>query len=87
MLGEKTYLNTLGNILKQTEVGGEFSSLVAQTKKNLPAMLGHQVQSFGWEDSLEKEIKTHSGILAWKIPWIEKSSRLQSMASQRVGHD
>ena len=86
-VGGKNYLNTLGNILKQTEVGGEFSSLVAQTEKSLPEMLGDQVQSLGWEDSLEKEMKTHSGILAWKIPWTEKSSGLQSKASQRVGHN
>ena len=46
-----------------------------------------QVQSQGWEDSLEKEMATHSSILAWKIPWTEKPSRLQSMGPQRVGHD
>ena len=60
---------------------------MAQTEKSLPEMLGDQVQSLGWEDSLEKEMKTHSGILAWKIPWTEKSSGLQSKASQRVGHN
>ena len=46
-----------------------------------------QVQSLGWEDFLEKKIATHSGILAWKIPWSEEDGRLQSMGSQRVGHD
>ena len=45
------------------------------------------VQSLGWEDPLEKEMVTHSSILAWRIPWTEKPGRLQSMGSQRVGHD
>ena len=45
-----------------------------------------QVQSLGQEDLLEKEMATHSSILAWKIPWTEKPGRLQSMGSQRVGH-
>ena len=45
------------------------------------------VQSLGREDLLEKEMATHSGILAWKIPWMEEPGRLQSMGSQRVGHD
>ena len=46
-----------------------------------------QVQSLGWEDLLEKKMATHSSTLAWKIPWMEKHDRLQSMGSQRVGHD
>ena len=46
-----------------------------------------QVQSLGQEDILEKEMATHAGILAWKIPWMEEPGRLQSMESQRVGHD
>ena len=45
------------------------------------------VQSLGQEDPLEKEMATHSSILAWKIPWMEEHGRLQSMGSQRVGHD
>ena len=45
-----------------------------------------QVQSLGREDLLEKEMTTHFSILAWKIPWLEKPGRLQSMGSQRVGH-
>ena len=45
------------------------------------------VRSLGWEDSLEKEMATHSSILAWRSPWTEESGRLQSMGSQRVGHD
>ena len=46
-----------------------------------------QVQSLGQEDVLEKEMATHSSILAWKIPWTEEPGGLQSMGSQRVGHD
>ena len=69
-----------------------------QTVKRLPAMRETWVQSLGWEDPLEKEMATHSSILAWKIPWTEEPGqsmgsqrvipgRLQSMGSQRVGHD
>ena len=49
-----------------------WASLVAQTVKNLPAMLEAQVQSLGWEDPLEKEMATHSSILAWEIPWTKE---------------
>ena len=63
------------------------ASLIAQLVKNLPAMQETQVQFLGGEDPLEKEIATHSSILAWRIPWTEKPGRLQSMGSQRVGHD
>ena len=63
------------------------ASLVAQTVKQLPAMWETWVQSLGWEDPLEKEMAAHSSILAWKIPWTEEPGRLQSMGSQRVGHD
>ena len=63
------------------------ASLVAQTVKRLPAMRETWVQSLGWEDPLEKEMATHSSILAWKIPWTEEPGRLQSMGSQRVGHN
>ena len=58
------------------------TSLVAQRLKHLPPMRETQVRSLGREDSLEKEMVTHSGILAWKIPRIEKPGRLQSMGSQ-----
>ena len=61
--------------------------MVAQMVKCLPAMQETQVQSLGWEDLLEKETATHSNTLAWKIPWTEEPGRLQSMGSQRVGHD
>ena len=63
------------------------ASLVAQMIKNLPAILETQVQSLGWEDPLEKGMATHSSILGWRIPWTEEPGRLQSMGSQRVGHD
>ena len=63
------------------------SSLVAQTVKRLPTMQEIRVQSLGREDLLEKEMATHSSILSWKIPCLEEPGRLQSMGSQRVGHD
>ena len=55
--------------------------------KNLPTMRETWVQSLGREDPLEKEMATHSNTLAWKIPWMEEPGGLQSMGSQRVGHD
>ena len=64
-----------------------WASLVAQWVKRLPTMRETWVQSLGWEDSLEKEMATHSSTLAWKSPWTEKPGRLQSMGSQRVRHD
>ena len=63
------------------------SSLVAQTVKRLPTMRETWVRSLGQEDPLEKEMATHSSILAWTIPWTEEPGRLQSMGPQRVGHD
>ena len=63
------------------------ASLVAQTVKHLPTVWETWVQSLDWEDLLEKEMGTHSSILAWKIPWTEEHGRLQSIGSQRVGHD
>ena len=50
-------------------------------------MQGTQVHSLGWEDPLEKEMAIHSSILAWRIPWTGEPGVLQSMGSQRVGHD
>ena len=58
-----------------------YSSLVAQLVKHLPTMQETQVPSLGWEDPLEKEMATHSIILAWRIPWTEETGRLQSMGS------
>ena len=60
---------------------------MAQMVKNVLAMQEIQVQCLGWEDLLEKEMATHSRILAWKIPWMEEPGSLQFMGSQRVGHD
>ena len=59
---------------------------MAQTVKRLPTMWETRFQSLGGEDALEKEMATHSSILAWKIPWTGEPGRLQSMGSQRVGH-
>ena len=64
-----------------------WASLVAQKVKNLPAMWETQVQSLGWEDPLEKGTATHSSLLAWRIPRTEEPGGLQSMESQRVGHE
>ena len=63
------------------------ASLVAQMVKHLPAIRETQVRSLGWEDLLEKEMATHSSIPAWRIPGTEEPGRLQSMGSQRVGHN
>ena len=61
-------------------------TLVVQMVKRLPTMPETWVQSLGWEDLLEKEMATHSSILAWKIPWTEEPGRL-SPWGRRVGHD
>ena len=61
--------------------------MVAQRVDGLPAIREAWVQFLGQEDLLEKEVATHSSILAWRSPWMEKPRRLQSMGSQRVGHD
>ena len=61
--------------------------LVAQMVKRLPTVRETRVQSLGRGYLLEKGIATHSSIVAWKIPWTEETGRLQSMGSQRVGHD
>ena len=63
------------------------TSLGAQMVKNLLALQETWVQSLGWEYPLEKEKATHFSILAWRIPWTEEPSGLQSMGSQRVGHN
>ena len=63
------------------------ASLLAQMVKRLPAMRETQAQSLGWEDPLEKAMATHFSTLAWKITWTEEPGRLQSIGSQRVGHD
>ena len=74
------YTHTLTHSL--TEISDMFHMV-----KSLSEMLETQVRSLGQEDPLEKEMATHSSTLAWKIPWTEEPGRLQSMGSQRVGHD
>ena len=64
-----------------------WASLVAQRLKRLPPVRETRVRSLGREDPLEKEMATHSSILAWRIPWTEEPDGLQSMGSQRVGHN
>ena len=74
-----------------TQTGGDSghkgTSLVVQLVKILPALCETWVQSLGWEDPLEKEMAIHSSTIAWKILWTEEPGRVQSMGSQRVGHD
>ena len=69
--------------------GGSELPLVclAQMVKNLPTMQETQIQSLGQEDLLEEEMATHLSVLAWEIPWTEELGRLQSVWSQRGGHD
>ena len=81
MLAEEPLRGSLSMVLSGK------TSLVAQMVKHLPKMRETRVGSLVWENLLEKEMATHSSILAWKIPWTEEPGRLQSMASQRVGHD
>ena len=60
---------------------------MAQRLKRLPVMWETWVRSLGWEDPLEKEMATHTSILAWRNPWAEEPGGLQSMVLQTVGHD
>ena len=64
-----------------------WASLVVQIVKNPPAMQEAWVWYLGWEDHLEESMTTHCSILAWRISWTEKPGRLQSMGSQRAGHN
>ena len=87
-LAGKTFLNGI----KQTSYSTSqfldlWASLVAQTVKNLPVMQKTRVQFLGCENPLGKEMATYSSILAWKTPWTEEPGRLQSMGSQKVGHN
>ena len=76
-------MSLLFNILSRFVI----ASLVAQRVKHLPAMLETWVRPLGGEDPLEKEMTTHSNILAWRIPWTDESDGLQSIRSQRVSHN
>ena len=68
-------------------IDAEQASPVAQMVKNLSAVQEIWVPSLGWEDLLEKEMATHSSILAWEIPGAEEPGELQSLGSQRVRHN
>ena len=68
-------------------MGDDYANTAAQLVKSLPAVWEIQVQTLGREDPLEKEMATHSSILAWEIPWTEEPGELQSLRSQRVSHD
>ena len=74
------YLNRLSELLV-------LLTPLIQMVKCLPTVQNIRVRSLGWEDSLEKDMAIHSRTIAWKIPWKEEPGKLQSMGSQRVGHD
>ena len=74
-------------IIYKVPLQPSLASLVAQRLKRPPAMRETWVRSVGQEDSMEKEMATHSSILAWRTPWMEEPGRLQFTGSQRVGHD
>ena len=74
-------------VQKPGDVNLKLTNVVAQTVRCLPAMRETWIRVLGQEDPLEKEMAIHSSALAWKIPWTEEPGRLQSMGSQRVGHD
>ena len=80
---QKQYSNKFNKDFKN----GPWTSLMAQTVKHLPTKQKTRFQSLGREDPLEKDMATHSSVLAWKIPWMEEPGRLQSIGSQRVRHD
>ena len=82
-----THSNILAQRIFACNLPLQQASLVAQRLKRLPAMLETPVRSLGWEDPLEKAMAPHSSTIAWKIPWTEEPVKLQSMGSQRVGHD
>ena len=75
-----------GHRLQCIELSSCWASLVARMLKHLPAKKETPVPSLGWEDSLEKEMATHSSTLAWEIPWTEEADGLLSMGSQSLGY-
>ena len=83
--GSQSFPHTQDNIKRRQF--DKSTSLVVHLVKNLPATQETQVQSLNGEDPLEKEMATHSSILAWKIPWTEEPGWLLSKGLQRVGHD
>ena len=78
-------IEVLGSVDSVTTLKGD--SLVAQTVRSLPAMQETWVQPLGWEDSVEEGMATYPSILAWRLPWTEKTGGLQSIGLQRVGHN
>ena len=74
-------------IYMHTHTHKYIASPVAQMVRNLPAVQETCIRSLNWEDPLEKEMATHSTILAWEILWTEEPGGLQSKDSQRAGHD
>ena len=90
LVGMQTSTATMENSVEISQNLGielPYASLVAQWLKRLPGMQETQVRSLGWEDSLEKEMATHSSILAWRIPRTEEVGSLQSMGLKRAGHN
>ena len=88
--GRRVETAIFNNITKKKTEGNngiKFTSMLRDSEGKASAWWEKQVRSLGWEDSLEKEMATHSGTLAWKIPWMEKPGKLQSMRLQRVGHN
>ena len=83
---ENLYIKTVKNIILGEKTEEKQLGFVTKTVKNLPAMQETQVQFLFWDDPLEEEMAIHSSTLAYRIPWTEEPSRLQSMESQRVGH-
>ena len=77
----------LNGFLFGSKIGKFWSVVLVVLVKNLSAVQETWIQSLGWEDPLEKEMAAHSSILAWKISWTEGPGGLQSMGSQRVGHN
>ena len=82
----KTQPKTCGDTVKAV-LRGRFIAIQAYLKKQEKSQINNLTLSLGQKDPLEKEMATHSSTLAWKIPWTEEPGRLQSMGSQRVGHD
>ena len=83
-------MHTIENLKVREAYTDKWASQVAHWVKNLPAMQKIQetrVQSLGLEELLEEDVATHSRILTWRIPWTEEPCRLQSIGSQRAGHD
>ena len=75
-------VDTTGKSLRLTKLGALIGAVIAQLVNHLPAMQETRVQFLGREDPLEKEMGTHSSILAWRIPWTEEPGGLQSMGSK-----